>query len=340
MNSADYRILRTGAGRIDLAGRGWLAVTGHDRADFLQGLLSNDIVSLSPGRGCYATCLTPQGRMTADMYVFADRDRLLLDVDGSVAEGLRGRFDDLVFTEDVRIENLTAKWAACGVHGPGAGGVVATLQGAAAGLSAVGEHGAFDFEAGPGLVARTDDLGIEGYRVIVERSAVESLQRTLAAAGAVAVGVEAAEAVRVESGRPVFPIDMNTDTIPLEAGITNRAISFDKGCYVGQEVIIRVLHRGQGRIARRLAGLTFEKATDPDSPLPRHGATILSGEDEVGRVTSAVHSPAVGAVIALGYLRRELAAAGDARVEVLLGTDRAPAVVTALPFVPSDGPGV
>ena len=336
MNIADYRILRNGAGFLRLEGRGWLAVAGHDRADFLQGLLSNDIVALSPGSGCYAACLTPQGRMTADMYVFADRERLLLDVDGSVADRLRERLDDLVFTEDVRIENLTARRTAFGVHGPRAREVTAVLAGVRTCPLAVCEHRTFDLESGAGLVARTDDLGVEGYRVVVERPAAGALQRALASAGAVAVEPAAAEAVRVESGRPLFPIDMDHDTIPLEAGIADRAISFDKGCYVGQEVIVRILHRGQGRVARRLTGLTFERSTASEAPLPSPGASIFSGDDEVGRVTSTVRSPAVDAVIALGYVRRELAEAGGARVDVALGTDRAPAVVTGLPFVSAD----
>ena len=162
-------------------------------------------------------------------------------------------------------------------------------------------------------MGRTDDLGIEGYRVVVERPAVEELRRALAAAGAVAVERAAGEAVRVESGRPAFPIDMDRDTIPLEAGIADRAISFDKGCYVGQEVIIRILHRGQGRIARRLVGLTLGTLDAAEPAPPSRGAAIFSGDDEVGRVTSAVRSPALDGIIALGYVRRELADAGGAR---------------------------
>ena len=334
MNIADYRILRAGAGFTELKNRGWLAVAGHDRADFLQGLLSNDVVALSPGDGCYATCLTPQGRMTADMYVFAERDRLRLDVDRSVADRLRERFDALVFTEDVRIEDLTAGSAGFGVHGPRARGVAAALTAAPAGEMAVCEHRAFDIGPGAGWVARTDDLGIEGYHVVVDRPAGEALRRALAAAGAVPVERAAGEAVRVESGRPAFPIDMDHDTIPLEAGIADRAISFDKGCYVGQEVIIRVLHRGQGRVARRLVGLTLGKLDGAEPALPTRDTAIFSGDDEVGRVTSAVHSPVLGEVIALGYVRRDLADAGGASVEVSAGAERVPAVVTALPFVP------
>ncbi len=339
MNLDDYRILRGGAGFFPLEGRGWLAVSGDDRADFLQGLLTNDVAALTPGSGCYAACLTPQGRMTADMYVFADGGRLLLDVDGGVVDRLRERFEDLVFTEDVRIDDLTPGRAAYAVHGPGAGGVAAALTGGRAPRLAVCGHRAVDFGSGAGLLARTDDLGVEGYRVIVERPAAESLRGALAAAGAAAVEPAAAEVVRVESGRPRFPADLDQDTIPLEAGIADRAVSFDKGCYVGQEVIVRILHRGQGRVARRLAGLTFERSAAADAPLPAPGAAIFSGGERVGRVTSAVRSPAAGAVVALGYVRRELAEADGPRVDVALGAERAPAVVTALPFVSADPRG-
>lgn len=338
MNIGDYRVLRGGAGFFRLEGRGWLAVSGDDRAGFLQGLLTNDVAALAPGSGCYAACLTPQGRMTADMFVFADRERLLLDVDGGVAGRLRERFEELVFTEDVRIDDLTPGWAAYAVHGPGVGDVAAALTGGAPRLAVCG-HRAVDFEAGAGLLARTDDLGVEGYRVVVERPAAEPLRGALAAAGAVAVEPAAAEVVRVESGRPRFPADLDHDTIPLEAGIADRAISFDKGCYVGQEVIVRILHRGQGRVARRLAGLTFERSAAADAPLPAPGAAVFRGGEQVGRVTSAVRSPAAGAVIALGYVRRELAEAEGTGVDVALGADRAPAAVTALPFVSADGAG-
>ena len=131
--------------------------------------------------------------------------------------------------------------------------VAAALAGAPAGALRC-RASRFATGAGAGWVGRTDDLGVEGYRFVVERPAVEELRRALAAAGAVAVERAAGEAVRVESGQPAFPIDMDRDTIPLEAGIADRAISFDKGCYVGQEVIVRILHRGQAH-RTRLVGL-------------------------------------------------------------------------------------
>jgi folate-binding protein YgfZ len=138
-----------------------------------------------------------------------------------------------------------------------------------------------------------------------------------------ALDEETANAIRIESGMPKFHRDMDEDTIPLEAGIESRAISMTKGCYVGQEVIIRVLHRGHGRVARRLVGLVFDQA----SPLAR-GAIVKSGARDTGKITSAVHSPSLGRPIALAYVQRDFAAPGT-----VLSVDGALATVTALPFV-------
>ena len=150
------------------------------------------------------------------------------------------------------------------------------------------------------------------------------LETRLLAAGGVRISPEAVNVCRVEAGRPRFGVDMTTDTIPLEAGIEDRAISLTKGCYVGQEIIIRVLHRGHGRVARRLVGLSLAGAQD----VPEQGAAVHAGERDVGAVTSAVMSPALGHAIALAYVHRDFTAAGTA-----LTVGETAATVTALPFV-------
>jgi folate-binding protein YgfZ len=147
----------------------------------------------------------------------------------------------------------------------------------------------------------------------------------LVAAGAVRVEAADAEAVRIESGRPRFGQDMDTDTIPLEAGLEERAISRTKGCYVGQEVIVRVQDRGHGRVAKRLVGLTFDAA----APLPATGSRIVSGDHEIGRVTSAIWSPALARPIAIGYVHRDFVEPGTS-----LAVDGAAAAVAALPLLP------
>jgi tRNA-modifying protein YgfZ len=176
------------------------------------------------------------------------------------------------------------------------------------------------------IVARTDWLGIPGYDILIETPCAAGLREALAQAGVPAVPDDVAQAVRVESGRPLFGVDMDEHTIPLEAGIEDRAISFSKGCYVGQEVIIRVLHRGGGRIARRLVGLTLG---DGSGAQPARGQALTADGRDVGRLTSVVHSPALDRDIALGYVARELSEPGTA-LQLASGVS---ALVTELPFI-------
>ena len=334
MDRSHYRALRDGAGVTDRSDRGLIAVRGDDRAAFLQGLLTNDVEALADGDGCYAAWLTPQGRMIADLDVLHAGDALLLDVAAAAAEPLLARLDALVFTEDVQLADLSRARAAHGVHGPRAAQALERVTGTSLRALAPNRGCAVTFDGAPGRVARTDALGIPGFHLYCEREASGPLRAALAAAGAVAVGDEATEAVRIESGRPRFGVDMDTETIPLEAGIEDRAISMDKGCYVGQEVIIRVLHRGQGRVARRLVGLTL--GSELAATVPRPGTGIHHGGAVVGRVTSAVRSPALGRVVGLGYVARALSEPG---VEVAVGTGegRQIARVTRLPFVEPRG---
>ena len=336
MDSSHYRALRDGAALTGRGDRGLIAVRGEDRAAFLQGLLTNDVEALADGDACYAAWLTPQGRMITDLDVLHAGEALLLDVDGGAAGRLLARFDALVFTEDVRLADLSRAWASHGVHGPGAARLLEGVTGASLGGLGPNQGCAVTLGGAPGRVARTDALGIPGFHLFCERGVSGAVRAALAAAGATAVGDEAAEAVRIESGRPRFGVDMDSDTIPLEAGIEDRAISAEKGCYVGQEVIIRILHRGQGRVARRLVGLTL--GPGPRAAVPRPGTVIRHGDAAVGRVTSAVRSPALDRVIGLGYVSRALSepgvevAAGDGEGDV-----RQVARVTRLPFVEPRG---
>ena len=338
MQPNGYAALRTAAALRAPDDRGWIAVEGSDRARFLQGLLTNDVAALEPGRGCYSAYLTPQGRIVADMHLLAEGDRFVVDLHRSVKDRLLERWDDLIFTEDVNLSDLTPDTAAVDLCGPGAYSLLVR-----AGCAPDGERGMtlYEHRAGvmasrPVTVARIDEPGIEGYRLRMARDAVDASRHALADAGALEADAAAWEAVRIESGRPAFPVDMDGGTIPLEAGITDRAIDFDKGCYVGQEVIIRILHRGQGRIARKLAGLTLDSASGSPAAgsLPGPGAAVSHGGDaETGRVTSAVHSPALDKPIALAYLPRILADAPGTAVTVATDRGVAPAVVTSLPFV-------
>ena len=338
MNRDHYRALKETAGLVRRLDRGRIALTGADRADYLQGLLTNDVVALDDGRGCYAAYLTPQGRIVADAELFNLDDRLLLDVHGSVKDMLVRRFDELVFTEDVDIADWTEAWVGYAVAGPTAEQCLEPVLAESSRAGREGSSMAFDnhecrllsWAGASVVVSRTDPFGAIGFDLWVERSGASGLWDALLETGCTEVDDAATDVVRIEHGRPVFPADLNAEIIPLEAGIEDRAVSLTKGCYVGQEVIVRVLHRGHGRVSRRLTGLTMHQLVDP--PSIAAGAPLWHDDDAVGETTSVAFSPAVGAVIGLGYVKRDWLEPGTV-LEV--GPERVSAVVTALPFVAS-----
>jgi folate-binding protein YgfZ len=322
----DDRTIREGAALGAIEARRQLAVAGADRASYLQGLLTNDIQALAPGTGCYSAWLTPQGRMLTDMHVLQSESMILLDVPAAQVEPTLARLDQFLFSEDVQLGSMADTLASVWVHGAGA---AATLEGVLA--SATGliswtqyRHGQVQFGQETVVLARIDQLGVPGFCVFVERAKEAELVAALHGAGAVTVGLESIEGARIEAGYPIFGVDMTEETIPLEAQIENRAISLTKGCYVGQEIIIRVLHRGGGRVAKKLVGLTIAGAA------PARGAKILSGDREIGTVTSAARSVRLGA-IALGYVHRDFVAPGTA-VQVAVDGGHATAIVTARPM--------
>lgn len=297
-----YNAAHNSAIVVDRSTCGTVAMTGNDRASFLHALLTNDIAGLPMGRGVYAVYLTPQGRMISDMRVIETGNRMLLNVARDVAAPLAERFDKLIFSEDVQPRDATGELAIVGVHGPSA----ARMIHQATGTSVADVADQYDNVTTESMtVVRDDSLGVPGYDIYVPARDAAAIRGKLVDAGAVAASTETAETLRIEAGRPQFGVDMNADTIPLEAGLEDRAISFTKGCYVGQEVIIRVMHRGHGRVARRLMSLVFSTGTPP-----ARGDAIYAGDRAVGEITSAAQSPKHGAPLALGYVQRDFAVPG------------------------------
>jgi len=322
-SSSGYTALRERAAIADRAGYGRILLTGADRRSYLQGLLTNDIEALTPGTGCYATMLTAQGRMMTDMRVLELGDAVLLDVPAEVTAAIRDHFDRFIFAEDVKVEDVTATRVELGLYGPDAVRVlqaVATEGSAPATLFGVSRVRIADAQA---FLVRTDDP-VPGFDIVLAAADAAGVRERLLAAGAAPATDADLEIARIESGRPRFGIDMDNETIPLEAGLEERAISRSKGCYVGQEVIVRVQDRGHGRVAKRLVAMTF----NADAPVPARNSTIRAGEREVGKITSATWSPALARPIALGYLHRDFTAAGTH-----VAIDGAEGVVTALPVV-------
>jgi tRNA-modifying protein YgfZ len=317
-----YTAAHNGAILIDASAQGKISVTGADRAAFLHALLTNDIARLTPGTGCYSAYLTPQGRMISDMRVIETGDRMLLGVEEAVAPSLTERLDKLIFSEDVQVKNITGELAQLGVHGPSAAGVLERVTGVPAdrfqSMAPYDNIRAQRIQApSPELtIVRDAALGLPGFDIYAVPNSAAHVAAGLLEAGAVECNADTAEVLRIEAGRPRFGVDMDTETIPLEAGIEERAISFTKGCYPGQEVIVRVLHRGHGRVARRL--VTLVSASDR---VPGRGDRVFSGEQETGRITSAARSPLMNAVVALAYVQRDSAAEGT-ELFVMSGDER------------------
>jgi len=319
-------LARTAAVIVDRDERAWVVVSGADRRAYLHGLLTNDIAALQAGQGCYAAYLTPQGRMIADLWVYELGDVLLVSMIRDVKPTVLARLDQFIFTEDVQLGDVTDTFAATAVVGPRAAhALAAAVDVAVDHLSALPEHGnlRIAFAGQPAIVLRTTDTGESGFDILVASEQVPQLRERLHAGGVVDVDAGVSEALRIEAAIPRFHRDMDEETIPLEAGIESRAISMTKGCYVGQEVIVRVLHRGHGRVAKRLVGVTMNGPAVPPS-----GAAVEAEGKEIGSVTSSAMSPALGKPIALAYLHRDYVTAGT--IVRVTDTD---AVVTPTPFV-------
>jgi len=259
-----------------------------------------------------------------------------LDVPAEQAAATLARLGEFLFSEDVRIETLVEAMTGVWVHGPRAAAVIEAVVHGITGLAGWSDyqHDTAAFADSPVSVARIDQIGVPGYCVFIARAAAPQFVAAAVAAGARVVAIDALHAARIEAGYPLFGVDMTHDTIPLEAGIEQRAISFTKGCFVGQEVVIRVLHRGGGRVVKKLVGFklttTADRPSAADGPSVGHpfkGAKVFSGEREVGVLTSVASSPRFG-VIALGYVHRDFTSPG---ADVQVGGH--PATVVALPMV-------
>jgi len=295
----DYELLTRDAGLLERPGRAVLQLDGAEAAEFLQGQVSNDVESLEPGSGCYAVLLDHKGKLRADMRVLAlAPDRLLVDADAAGRAVLARTFTTYSLGRDVRITDLTDERTVLSLIGPRSRERLDAAPAETEHAFVEGAHGLYV----------TTDLGVD---VIVDAARLDAAREL-----APAVSDDAAEGVRIESGRPRLGMDMGSNTIPQEAGLNDRAVSFTKGCYVGQETVARLYYRGKPN--RHLRGLEL---SDP----VEHGAPIVLGEKEVGTVGSACVSPRLGP-IALALVRRE-AAPGDA---VVVGG--VAATVVELPF--------
>jgi folate-binding protein YgfZ len=306
---AQYRQLREECGVIDRSDRGKLLITGSEAAEYLQGQLTNDIEALEAGEGCYAALLDRKGHMQADMRVLAvSGEKIWIDTEPEGTAAAKRHLQMYKIGRDADVHDARDERAIVSLIGPRSAEL--------AGSSPLPEHGHEEIAVdGIECPAVGTALGIDLIPNVADR---ERLIAALAAAGAPAVSSDAVEILRIESGTPRFGSEMDTATMPAEAGIVASAVNFEKGCYIGQETVARLHYKGKPN--RHLRGLRLSGPAEP-------GATLSLGEKEVGRLGGSCVSPAHGP-IGLAIVRRE----AEPGAELRLGEDGVTARVVDLPF--------
>jgi len=325
---AEHRAVREASGLFDFSFRAKFQVKGRDHIRFLHRMLSNDIQKLSAGQGTYATLLNAQGHILVDLRLYRADDCCLVDTDADLCEKAMKGLARYVVGDQLEIAPL--ELYALAFQGPRARPLLEKtlhIELSAGLLGPAGQefgHFATNYAGHPIRVVSASSTGEEGYEVWVGARGLEAIWGAACGQaptyGTLACGFEALETLRIEAGIPRYGQELDEDTIPLEAGLNN-ALSFTKGCYVGQEIVERA--RSRGHVNWKLVGLIV------DSPRPPQPADKLSAEGkEIGEVTSACVSPTLGRTIALAYVRREVSEPG-AKLNLPSGVS---AEVTSLPF--------
>ena len=297
-----------------VAEKDWLGVvklTGAERVSWLQGMITNDVQKLAPGTGCYAAHLTPQGKIVAQMHVLMDEDALWLSLERAATPKLIAAFDKLLIMEDVQVEDVSEEYSILGVLGPKAAAALDSWLGEPLNLD-----GRYSHRRSGDCRIVVSDLG---YDVWVPRGQAGKVLHLLAGSGATAIDHGTWDVLRTEAGLPVYGVDIDETTTMPEIGETG--INYDKGCYIGQEVVAKVKYIGH--VNRRFVGLTISK-----NELPELKSAIRKGGREVGYITTTLFSPGLNKPIALGFVSRAAYAPGS---EVEVGT--ASATIVGLPFV-------
>ena len=293
------------AGVIDLGFRGRLCVTGMDRQRLLNGQVTNNVKNLRPGEGCYATLVTAKGRIQSDLNIYCLEQEFLLDFEPGLSTRISQRLEQFIIADDVQIADVAPHYGLLAVQGPKSAEVIRGLQ---LGLNlptvSMSSSRANDPTLGEIYCMKHPRGNQAAFDLFVPTSALAVFaNKVLAAAesrGGCVCGWQAWELARIETGTPRFGADMDESNIAPEAGIEDRAISYNKGCYIGQEVIARL--RTYGQVTKALRGI---RLADGLKDLPRKGDKLFVGDKEAGYITSAAASPIFNANLALGYVRKE-----------------------------------
>ena len=329
---AEYTALQETAGVVDLSFRSRVCVTGADRVRFLHGQVTNDITGLVTGSGCYAAITTTKGKMEADLNIYRLAEELLLDFEPGLTKNVSDRLEKYIVADDVQVVDIGPLYGLLSVQGPESASVAI-----AAGLAQEFPQKQLAFvkvqecAAGEVYLMNQPRLGTSGFDLFMPIGQIgDYMDKLVASAKAIGgrlCGWRAVEMARIEGGIPRFGVDMDESNFPQECGIESRAVSYTKGCYIGQEILNRI--HTLGHVNRELTGL---RLADGLKDLPVKGTRLFHAGKEAGYTTSALASPKLGANVALGYVRKELNQIGK---EVMLRCEEeeSRAQVVPVPFL-------
>jgi glycine cleavage system T protein len=332
--AAEHRAVRAAAGLFDTTYVGLVEVSGPHRVRFLNGQVTNDLRALVDGQGVYAATLTPTGKMAADLRIYVVGETFLLATPPLMARAVIEHLDHFRVADRVAFTDLSARVGSLLLQGPASAAALEAALGGPLPPPVPLANLSRRFEAGGGSVdarvCRYGATGEDGFELLCPVERLAALYDRLLEAGRphglVPAGLAALASLRVEAGIPFFGVDMDASTNPLEARLSH-AVSLQKGCYTGQEVIAKATYVGQ--VNRLLVGLEFPEGAEGVVP----GATVRFSERDAGRVTSVAFGPSLDRTVALGMVRREAAEPGTRLAVATRGeaADR-PAVVAPLPF--------
>lgn len=321
MNIEEYKHVReSGAGFWHYAGRGLIEVAGGEAVQFLNGLITNDVAKLEENRWMLAAFPNAQGRLLAMVRVVNSDGKFLFDTAAVTREKVFENLFRFTFAGDFVVHDQSDDFEVLSVQGEKAGEILGKISGGK--IAKENELAEFEFTGEKVLMIRSRNLSENGFDLFAPKAVFEDLKKNLEDQGAVKIGDEAFETLRIEQGTPRYGVDMDETTVVLETGI-DQAVNFNKGCYIGQEIIARIHFRGH--VAKKLTGLVFED----ESAAVEHGDEIKTPDDKnAGKITSVAFSPKLGKKIALGYVRYAFLEKGTG---LKVGDTRA--TVADLPFV-------
>jgi glycine cleavage system T protein len=326
----EYASIRGAVGLLDLSNRAVLELTGADRLSYLQGLISNDLRPLASGYGIYAAFLSQQGKVLGDCRVLATDDSFLVDLWEPLKPKILDHLHRYLVADEVEISDLSDRYAILSVQGPNSETLLEQSVPKDQQPQKILAHSLAQIAGVEIRICRYSHTGEDGFDLMIPAAEIERIARHLTEAGSAYsarwVGAEAYEMVRIEAGIPRYGIDITEDNLILETGLTH-AVSFTKGCYLGQEVVERI--RSRGHVNKNLIGLVIQGEKPPLT-----GSKISVANKEIGTITSAVYSPALKSPIAFGYVHRDHRSPGT---ELLIRHDHEVlnATVASLPFIDS-----